>query len=151
MTLFPLGALISLDRSLSRHLCSGAMEMEGFDEKIPQKELSYDEWLARCGDGKIPPLNEVFQILRDVSHCRIFTLKLGLGASDQWEIYRFEVRCAERFSYFFVYPDEKRLVVQYIPLCCVMRVYEFEDIRHFIMAIKKWFCDGLTEATLNTL
>jgi hypothetical protein len=126
-----LSTLIELDGSISRHLCSGLCETEGF----PASDVScgtFDEWMAHYRSG-MPSIPEVYAILRDMSGCKVFTHCLGNY------VYRFEVRGGKAMDRFFVYPDCGALAVEYVDEDGKTRYSRFTDARSFIVAIRMRF------------
>ena len=146
-----MGHLLKLDSYLSTLLCSGALEIEGFDLPVTERRRSGLEWRALFACRVVPSMQEVFEILRDTTRCTIFTLRMGLGASDQWEVFRFEVCCPSRFDIFFVYPNGNLFLVQFSSGGDAPRMISFNDVNKFILSIEQWFSDAAISQQIQRL
>ena len=131
-----LNKIQEIDLNLSRLLvlsCPGALEIEGFNaEEIHQKNPT-------SSDQK---LRQIYESLRLITQCPVFTTRLGIGSGcvDEWEVYRFEVRCPQRFEQFFVYPNGEPIVVQLVTKDDETNTtFTFKDTKELMLSTSQWF------------
>ena len=85
-------------------------------------------------------LRQTYESLRLITQCPVFTTRMGSGSIDEWEVYRFEVRCPQRFEQFFVYPNGEPIVVQFVTKDDKTNTtFTFKDTKELMLSTSQWF------------